>query len=65
MIRGWALVVPGCNRTSMLSSGAITPQGGSIIHNQSQISQWGWGFHILPSGIDPGGARFVPGLLEF
>ena len=34
---------------------------------QSATSQWGWGFHTLRSGIDPGDPRFRPwvvGVLE-
>ena len=26
--------------------------------SQSEITQWGWGFHTLRSGIDPGDLRF-------
>ena len=28
--------------------------------SQSAITQWGWGFHILRGGINPGDLRFRP-----
>ena len=28
--------------------------------SQSATSQWGWGLHIVPGGIDPGDLRFRP-----
>ena len=33
---------------------------GSKNSSQSAISQWGWGFHTVPGGIDPGDHRFRP-----
>ena len=29
---------------------------------QSSITQWGWGFHTLFGGIDPGDLPFCPGV---
>ena len=31
---------------------------------QSATSQWGWGFHTLRGGIDPGNLRFRPQVVE-
>ena len=28
--------------------------------SQSTITKWGWGFHTLRGGIDPGNLRFRP-----
>ena len=28
-----------------------------MIPNQSAITQWGWGFHTLRDGVDPGDLR--------
>ena len=32
---------------------------------QVPISQWGWGFHTIRGGIDPGNRSFHPRRLEF
>ena len=32
--------------------------------SQSAITQWGWGFHTLRGGIDPGDLRFRPRVVE-
>ena len=37
---------------------------GSTNFSQSAISRWGWGFHTVRGGIDPGITVFVPGVLE-
>ena len=37
---------------------------GSTDPSQSAISQWGWGFHTVRGGMDPGITVFVPGVLE-
>ena len=65
--QGWELILPGCGGTSALARGAILaalwphePQPAS----ESAITQLGWGFHILPGGIDPGDLRFRPRVVE-
>ena len=32
--------------------------------SQSSIGPWGWGFHTIRGGFDPGITVFVPGLSE-
>ena len=44
IIRGWGRTLPG---------GPANP-------SQQAISQWGWGFHTMRDGIDPGDHRFRP-----
>ena len=39
-------------------SGKLSPRNGSMSPSQSEITQWGWGFHIQRGGIDPGNLRF-------
>ena len=34
--------------------GQLSPRAGSMSLIQSATSQWGWGFHTLKGGIDPG-----------
>ena len=38
-------------------------QRNSTDSRQSAISQWGWGFHTVRAGIDPGGHFFRPQLV--
>ena len=33
--------------------------------SQSAITQWGWSFHTLWGGIDPGDLRFPPRIAGF
>ena len=40
--------------------GQITPRAGSMSPSQLAITQWGWSFHSLRGGIDPGYLRFRP-----
>ena len=47
LTRGWELILPGVRWLSTIPS-------------QSAITQWGWGFHTLRGGIDPGNLRFRP-----
>ena len=37
------------------------PRAGSMGPSQSEITQWGWGFHTLFGGIDPEDHRSRPG----
>ena len=67
LIRGWDPILPGCGGTSTLARGEISPRAGpmspSRSPSRSTISQWGWGFHTVEGGIDPGDLRFRPPLL--
>ena len=57
LIRGWELILPGCGGTSALARGATLAE--RWLHEpQSAITQWGWGFHTLRGGIDPGDLRY-------
>ena len=39
--------------------GSYTPRVPLVANpSQSAISEWGWGFHIVQGGIDPGDHRF-------
>ena len=42
--------------------GTVYPPSAAGFTNPSQsaISQWGWGFHTVRGGIDPGYHRFLP-----
>ena len=46
LIRRWCPILRGCGRASILPPSAT--------------SQWGWGFHTVQGGIDPGNRRFRP-----
>ena len=37
---------------------ALPPRAPSNQQSPSGVTQWGWGFHILQSSIDPGDLRF-------
>ena len=57
----WELILAGCGGTSALARGAKpSPRAGSMRPSRSAITQWGWGFHTLRGGIDPGDLRFRP-----
>ena len=43
----------------------LSPRAGSKSPSQSVITQWGWGFHTLGGGIDPGDLRFRPRVVGF
>ena len=60
LIRGWGLLIPGCGGTSTLSRGATLTARWLHESQPTVFSQWGWGFHILQGGVDPGDARFRP-----
>ena len=57
-------ILPGCDRTSTLARGALSPRADSMSFNQSATSRWGWGLHTLPGGIDPGDICFLPRVVE-
>ena len=40
--------------------GQLSPHADFMSPNQSASSQWGWGFHAVWDGIDPGDFRFRP-----
>ena len=43
--------------------GTYPPRGAlalCTIPSQSAIGQWGWGFHTVRDGFDPGDLRFRP-----
>ena len=48
LVRGWEPVLPGV-RWFLCT-----------FPNQSAIGQWGWGFHTVRGGFDPGDHRFRP-----
>ena len=60
LTRGWERILPGCGGTSALARGATLAARSLQEPQLSQITQWGWGFHTLRSGIDPGDQRFRP-----
>ena len=60
-MRGWELILPGCGGTSALARGATL--AARWLHEPQPISnhpEWGWGFHTLWGGIDPGDLFFRP-----
>ena len=59
LTRGWEHILPGCGGTAALVRGA-TLAARWLHEPQSAITQWGWGFHTLRGGIDPGDLRFRP-----
>ena len=53
--RGWRAYPPRVRRDLAFQ---LSPRAGSMVSSsQSAITQWGWGFHTLRSGIDPGELR--------
>ena len=61
LIRGWGLTPPpGAAGPRRWSEGQLSPRSGSTNLSQSAASQWGWGFHTVRGGIDPGDHRFRP-----
>ena len=54
------LILPGCRETSALARGKLSPRASSMGPIQSAITQWGWGFHTLCTGINPEVLRFLP-----
>ena len=47
--------------------GTYPPQGAQTLcttPSQSAIDQWGWGFHPVRGGFDPGDNRFRPQVVE-
>ena len=55
---------PGVAGPRRWPKGQLSPRAGSRSPSQSKITQWGWSFHTLRGGIDPGDLFFFPGLLE-
>ena len=55
-----ALSSPGVAGPRRCAERQLAPRAGSMSPNQSEITQWGWGFHTLRGGIDPGDLRFRP-----
>ena len=49
---------PGSAGPRRWPEGQLSPHAGSMSPSQSAITQWGWGFHTLRGGIDPGDLRF-------
>ena len=60
LIRGWDPILPGVTGLRGWPEGQLSPHADSMSPSQSAICQWGWGFHILRSGIDPEDLRFRP-----
>ena len=60
LIRRWELFLPVCGGTSALARGQLSPRASSMGPIQSAITQWGWGFHTLRTGIDTEVLRFPP-----
>ena len=60
LIRGWELILPGCDGTSALSREATL--AARWLHEPQPISNQlvGWGFYTVRGGIDPGDHRFRP-----
>ena len=58
---------PGAVEPRRLPEGQLSPRAGSMSFIQSATSKWGWVFHTLRGGIDPGDLRFhrrVIGVVE-
>jgi len=51
---------PGAAGLRRWSEGKLSPYAGSMNPSQSATSQWGWSFHTVRGGIDPGDLRFRP-----
>ena len=49
---------PGAAGPPRRPEGQLSPRTGSMSFIQSATSQWGWGFHTLRGGIEPGNLRF-------
>ena len=64
LVRGWDRVLPECGVTSTLARVENIPVRWLYEPQPLAISRWGWGFHAVRGGIDPGITIFVPGLLE-
>ena len=61
LIRGWELLFsPGAAGPRRWPEGQLSPRAGFMSPSRSAITQWGWGFHTLRGGIDPGNLRFRP-----
>ena len=61
LICGWNLILPVCGGTSTLAREAtLAARWLYISHSQPATSQWGWGFHSVLGGINPGDLRFRP-----
>ena len=61
LTRGWEIILPGCGGTLALARGATL--AARWLHEPQPISNqpvWGWGFHAVRGGIDPGDIRFRP-----
>ena len=52
--RDKTLSSPGAAGPRRWPEGQLSPCAGSMSLIQSATSQWGWGFHTLKGGIDPG-----------
>ena len=51
---------PGVARPRCWPEGQLSLREGSMSPSQSAVTQWGWGFHTLRSGIDPGDMCYRP-----
>ena len=60
MIRDGNLSSPGAAVPWRWPEGQLSPRAGSMSPSQSAITRWGWGFHTLRGGIDPGDLRLRP-----
>ena len=49
---------PGAAGPRRWPEGQLSPRAGSMSLSQSATSQWGWSFHTVRGGIDPGDHRF-------
>ena len=57
LIRGWDFNLPVSAQLRPWPEGQLSPRAGSMSLSQSATSQWGWDFHTLRGGIDPGDLR--------
>ena len=61
LLRGWEFILFVCGGTSTLAKRATL--AARWLHERQPISNqpgWGWGFHTVRSGINPGDLRFRP-----
>ena len=60
MIRGGDLSSPGTAEPRRWPEGQLSPRAGPTGPSQSAIAKWGWDFHTLRGGIDPGDLPLRP-----
>ena len=59
-------MLSGCGGTSTLAGGGnLDPRWLSMSGSHSATRQWGWGFHTVRGGINPGILRFRPQVVRF